>query len=106
MGHGDGGLSRGSVLAESWYACWMELAHSSSTARSRLGCSCLGTPWPTSSSRSHLRRLSRCSASLVMKKVLPAAFGVIGARSPAGRSGFTVDERDQSHLSITKTTLA
>src|SRR5215831_16708874 len=74
------------------YACWMELAHSSPTARSRLGCSCLGTPWPISSSRSHLRRRRRCSASLVMEKVLPVAFEVIGACSPAARSAFGVDE--------------
>src|SRR5499427_10389409 len=82
------------------YACWMELAHSSPTARSRLGCSCLGTPWPISSSRSHLRSRRRCSASLVMEKVLPVAFEVIGACSPAATSAFGVDEHGQTHHSM------
>src|SRR5260370_17658549 len=54
----------------------MEFAQSSPTASRRPDCSCFGTPWSPSSSRSHLRSRTRCSASLVIEKVLPAALGV------------------------------
>src|SRR5712691_4720945 len=54
----------------------MEFAQSSPTASRRPDCSCFGTPWSPSSSRSHLRSRRRCSASLVIEKVLPAALGV------------------------------